>query len=494
MCGIAGLFSLGDRDPDRALVESMLDSLVHRGPDDEGCAALGPAVLGMRRLSILDPTPAGHQPMSSPDGRYTIVYNGEIYNFLELADELALLGHTFTSASDTEVLLAAYAAWGTDCVRRFNGIWAFAIWDARERTLFLCRDRFGVKPLFLAEGGGNLAFASEIKALLGLPWVSADPDPAVVGKYLSGGSLARGSRTFFREIDCFPAAHSLLVSPTGKRWDCYWPAPALSTDTSFGRRPGDDDKIAEFKALLIDAVALQLRSDVAIGSCLSGGMDSSSIVSIAAGLRSKNLLAPGRRHKEREATPQLAFFAQFREAGIDERPYVDAVVAATGVDLHTTTPDATMFLESLPGILHAQDEPFVSTSIVAQYHVMRIAHEAGIKVLLDGQGADELLAGYVKYPAIRLAGALRNPRTALKAVPGHHGGPRALQSLDGLHPHGRPRGPEPVEPAPNAVELDRPSGGRWASDRRTGDPGGHAAGEEALVRRGRGQSAGPAAV
>jgi asparagine synthase (glutamine-hydrolysing) len=415
MCGIAGLVGLGDRDPQQSLVESMLDRLVHRGPDDEGCVALGRAVLGMRRLSILDPTPAGHQPMSSPDGRYTIVYNGEIYNFLELADELSLLGHTFVTASDTEVLLAAYAVWGTDCVKRFNGIWAFAIWDALERTLFLCRDRFGVKPLFLAEGGGNLAFASEIKAMRALPWVSADPDPGVVGRYLSDGSLARGSRTFFKQIDCFPAAHSLLVSPTGRRWDCYWPAPSLSTDTSFGRRPGDDEKIAEFRALLIDAVALQLRSDVAIGSCLSGGMDSSSIVSIAAGLRSKNLLAPGRSHKEREATPQLAFFAQFREAGIDERPYVDAVVAATGVDLRTTTPDTAMFLESLPGILRAQDEPFVSTSIVAQYHVMRIAHEAGVKVLLDGQGADELLAGYVKYSAMRLAGALRNPKTALAA-------------------------------------------------------------------------------
>jgi asparagine synthase (glutamine-hydrolysing) len=439
MCGIAGLFSPAGHDPDRALVQAMLDRMVHRGPDDEGCASLGGVALGMRRLSILDPTPAGHQPMSSPDGRFTMVYNGEIYNFLELADELAPLGHTFTSASDTEVLLAAYAAWGPACVKRFNGIWAFAIWDAQERSLFLCRDRFGVKPLYLAEGNGRLAFASEIKALLALPWVSPDPDVAVVGKYLSDGSLARGSRTFFREIDCFPPAHSLLVSPGGRRWECYWPAPALATDTSFRRQPGDDDRIAEFRALLIDAVALQLRSDVAIGSCLSGGMDSSSIVSIAAGLRSKEILATGRGHKDREGTPQLAFFAQFREAGIDERPYVDAVVAATGVELQTTTPDTAMFVESLPGILRAQDEPFVSTSIVAQYHVMRIAHEAGIKVLLDGQGADELLAGYIKYPAIRLAGALRNPRTALQAaqviVAGHGPYGASLKyTLMGAHP------------------------------------------------------------
>ncbi|MGD0408761.1 MAG: asparagine synthase (glutamine-hydrolyzing) [Candidatus Limnocylindrales bacterium] len=415
MCGIAGLFSLDDRHPDPALVERMLRRLVHRGPDDEGCDELGPVVLGMRRLSILDPTPRGHQPMTSPDGRYTIVFNGEIYNFLELADELRPLGHAFATSSDTEVLLAAYATWGPDCAKRLNGIWAFAIWDARERTLFLSRDRFGVKPLYLAEESGNLAFASEIKALQTLPWVSGDPDVGVVRTYLLDGSLGRGSRTFFREIQCFPAAHSLLISPGGRHLDCYWPAPELTTDPSFGRQAGDEERIEEFRSLLIDSVALQLRSDVAIGSCLSGGLDSSSIVSIAAALRSKSLLAPGRGHKEREATPQLAFFAQFREAGIDERPYVDAVVAATGVALRTTTPDTDLFLESLPGILRAQDEPFGSTSIVAQYHVMRIAHEAGVKVLLDGQGADELLGGYVRYPAMRLAGALRSPRTAWQA-------------------------------------------------------------------------------
>jgi asparagine synthase (glutamine-hydrolysing) len=393
----------------------MLERLVHRGPDDTGCASFPGAALGVRRLSILDPTPAGHQPMTSPDGRYTIAFNGEIYNFLELADELAALGHTFSTSSDTEVLLAAYARWGPACVSRLNGIWAFAIWDARERSLYLSRDRFGVKPLFTTEANGFLAFASEIKALRALPWISGDTDEGAVRAYLSDGSLPRGRRTFFRQIESFPAAQSLLVSRSGRRWEGYWPAPALSTDTSFRPQPADDDRIAEFKSLLIDAVALQLRSDVPIGSCLSGGIDSSSIVGIAASLKSGRLTAPGHRHQEREATPHLAFFAQFREAGIDERPYVDAVVASTGVELHMTTPDTNEFVESLPGILHAQDEPFGSTSIIAQYHVMKIAHEAGVKVLLDGQGADELLGGYLRYPAMRLAGALRNPGTALAA-------------------------------------------------------------------------------
>jgi asparagine synthase (glutamine-hydrolysing) len=421
MCGIAGILGLADQEPDLALLGPMLDSIVHRGPDDEGVAALGPAVLGMRRLSIMDPTPRGHQPMSSPDGRFTIVYNGEIYNFLELADELAAQGRTFSSESDTEVLLAAYAAWGPGCARRLNGIWAFAIWDAQERSLFLCRDRFGVKPLFLARGAGMLGFASEIKALRTLPWVSSRPDAAVASRYLLDGTLARGRRTFFEDVECFPPAYSLLLSPGSERWDNYWPAPALSTDASFKPRPGDADRVEEFKSLLIDSVALQLQSDVAIGSCLSGGMDSSSIVSIAAALRAGRLLAPGHVHHEREAAAQLAFFAQFREEGIDERPFVDAVVAATGVDLRTTTPDTNALLESLPAILRAQDEPFGSTSIVAQHHVMRIAHEAGVKVLLDGQGADELLAGYVRYGATRVGGALRSRHAvdAARAMAAH---------------------------------------------------------------------------
>ena len=435
MCGIAGILSLNDGRPETALVEAMLGRLVHRGPDDAGCAALGPAVMGMRRLSILDPTPRGHQPMTSADGRYTIVYNGEIYNFLELADELAAGGRTFSSSSDTEVLLEAYAAWGPECVKRLNGIWAFAIWDSRDRTLFLSRDRFGVKPLYVAEGSGYLAFASEIKALRGLPWVSSDPELDVVRAYVVDGSLGRGSRTFFRAVSCFPEANFLLISPSGRRWDRYWAPPELSRDASFRAQPDDNDKVEAFRSLLIDAVALQLRSDVAIGSCLSGGIDSSTIVSIAAALRSGSLagrspLASGRSHQEREGTPQLAFFAQFREAGIDERPYVDAVVDATGIGLHTTTPDTADFIESLPGILDAQDEPFGSTSIVAQYHVMKLAHEAGVKVLLDGQGADELLGGYVRYAGIHLAGALRSgsPRTmsdAVRAIVAKHGPFRA---------------------------------------------------------------------
>ena len=408
MCGIAGAVSLNDRRPDPVAVQRMIDRLSHRGPDDEGCASFESATIGMRRLSILDTSPRGHQPMTSADGRYTVVHNGEIYNFLELADELAEKGHTFATTSDTEVILAAYATWGPDCLSRFNGIWAFAIWDRDEEALFLARDRMGVKPLFLSEGEGQLAFASEIKALRTLPWVSSDPQLEVVADYLVDGTVDHRSATFFQDVEHFPAAHSLLVSRTGRTWSRYWATPQLSTDASFRAQPGDMDLVDGFRSLLIDAVGLQLRSDVPIGSCLSGGIDSSSIVSIAAGLRSGRLDTAASGHRERDGVPQLAFFAEFREADIDERPYVDAVVGSTGVTLQTTTPDVDLFLASLERVIEAQDEPFGSLSILAQYHVMRLADDAGVKVLLDGQGADELLAGYSNYRGMRLAGGIRS--------------------------------------------------------------------------------------
>ena len=215
MCGIAGLVELAGQ-PDPELVESMLGTLVHRGPDDQGCAPLGSAVLGMRRLSILDTSPRGHQPMRSRDGQLWLVYNGEIYNFLELAAELAALGHRFETETDTEVVLAAYAEWGIDCVTRFNGIWAFALWDAGRQRLMLSRDRFGVKPLFVARRNGSVAFASEIKALRVLPWVSSDLEPAAVHDFLRDGMVDHTKHTFFKDIDRLPAAHSMVIDRQGE--------------------------------------------------------------------------------------------------------------------------------------------------------------------------------------------------------------------------------------------------------------------------------------
>ena len=423
MCGIAGVLDFSSASPESGSVERMLGRLIHRGPDDEGRAALGPLTFGQRRLSILDPSPAGHQPMRSRDGRFWLVHNGEIYNFLELATELEALGHRFETATDTEVMLAAYAQWGLDAIARFNGIWAFALWDEAEQRLILSRDRFGVKPLYVAEASGQLAFASEIKALLELSWVSADPEPAAVHDFLRDGIVDHTDQTFFRQVRRVPAAHSLVVDAKGPRLVRYWGPPPLSDDASSRPDARDDSLVEEFRELLIDAVALQLRSDVPLGSCLSGGIDSSSIVSVAAALRRGELRSSWSKRRDRDAAPQLAFFAEFREEGIDERPYVDAVVDRVGITLRTTTPNAPDLLETIETIVRAQDEPFGSTSIVAQYFVMKLAHEAGVKVLLDGQGADEVLAGYPPYRAMGVAGTLRGSdgpsrRAALRTLIG----------------------------------------------------------------------------
>jgi asparagine synthase (glutamine-hydrolysing) len=437
MCGIAGILGSPNDAPTLDDLAPMLTALRHRGPDDEGNAKQPPLVVGMRRLSILDPTPAGHQPMHSRDGRFTLVHNGEIYNFLELAAELAGLGHRFETTTDTEVILAAYAEWGPEAIGRFNGIWAFAIWDSLAATLFLSRDRFGVKPLFLAESGGRLAFASEIKALLTVPWVSRTPNAAVVREFLADNLVDHTDHTFFEAIRRLPAAHNLTVRLDGtRRFERYWGPPALSDDAAIRPARTDAARVDEIRSLLVDAVALELRSDVALGSCLSGGLDSSSIVTLAAGLRDGRLGVASDHARDREKPPQLAFFAEFHDEGIDERRFVDEVVRVTGVGLRTTTPTAADFAASLDAIVCAQDEPFLSTSIVAQYHVMRIAHEAGVKVLLDGQGADETLGGYPHYVPIAVASSVRasGDALALRRVIRSAGGarsvlPRALAHL-----------------------------------------------------------------
>lgn len=395
----------------------MTVRLAHRGPDDGGVVDFGRLVLGHRRLSVLDTSERGHQPMATPDGRFTLVHNGEIYNFLELAQELQALGHHFQTATDTEVMLAAFQEWGVDAVARFEGIWAFALWDATEERLTLSRDRFGVKPLFLAEGNGFVAFASEVKALLELPWVPRDPNPRAVRTYLAEGLVDHTEETFFRAIRRLPAAHALTVRGSDRRLHRYWGPPPLNEDAGFPPDPGDTRRVEEIRHLFIRSVARQLRTDVPIGSCLSGGLDSSAIVSTASAIRDGRFGSAGLHRREREGVPQLAFFAEFRGHGIDERPFVDAVVQATGTTLRTTSPDTAAFLRTVEAVVRQQDEPFVSTSIIAQYHVMQLAHEAGITVLLDGQGADELFGGYPPYLGPRLGGALRSlDATAMRFV------------------------------------------------------------------------------
>lgn len=406
MCGIAGVVG---RSPEAlGSLPAMTAVLRHRGPDDEGylfadsrsgtawayagaetISGLGlprlpdapppgaDVALGHRRLSIIDLTAGGHGPMRSPDGMLWVTYNGEIFNYRELRDELRALGHAFHTASDTEVLLAAYREWGEDALGRFNGMWAFALYDATARRLFCARDRFGVKPFHYHAGDGLFAFASEIKALLVHPAVRASPHEPTLHGFLVQGALHEDAQTFYDGILSLPGGHHLAVDlRTGahevRRWyDLPSPSPVS----------GDP---AAFREIVTDAVRLRLRSDVDVGTCLSGGLDSSSIVALTARLRDRD---GGGRHR--------SFSVVYPDDdGLDESPHVCAVVAATGVEGIRATPTSAELVADLPALVRHQDEPFPSAGVYSQWRVMALARAAGVPVLLDGQGADEVLAGY----------------------------------------------------------------------------------------------------
>ncbi len=405
----------------------MAAALRHRGPDDEGYVAIEavsglavplpgddtPAscrsgalpflpggetrpdaagvVLAARRLAILDLTPSGHQPLSSPDGRDWIVHNGEIYNYVELRDELSARGHRFAGTSDTEVALAAYREWGTGCFERFNGMWAQTIWDGARARLVLARDRFGVKPLYVVENADGIAFASEIKALLEASVAATRPNQAVIRRFLETGRIdAMAGQTCFADVRQVEAGTFVEYDLGGPLRPTRYYSPHAGESAT-----GEDGE--RVRGLLDDAVRLRLRSDVPVGSCLSGGLDSSSIAALA----QRRLAGSGVRLE--------SFTFAAGDPPHDERRYAQAVADATGARARfAAQPD------DLPAAVEAvsreQDEPFGSASVVAQRQVMALAREHGTKVLLDGQGGDEVLAGYKYYVAARLADELRSGR------------------------------------------------------------------------------------
>ncbi len=421
MCGITGFWHL---DPNRAvdpeLITCMTATIRHRGPDDEGYLFVQTATgrceerrgaetrahqplddvhqaltdpynfaFGFRRLSILDLSPAGHQPMGSADGALWIVFNGEIYNYLELRAELAAKGYTFRSGTDTEVILAAYAEWGAACVERFNGMWSFALWDARQRQLFCARDRFGIKPFYYFWDGQTFAFASELKALLTLPGLPRRSNDALIFDYLTSGLIEHTDETFFAGLTQLPPAHTLTVEAGQITPRRYWDLdPERQIDL-----PDDAAYAEQFYALFEDAVRLHLRSDVAVGTCLSGGLDSSTIVCVANRLLfSDHVVSP-----ELVGARQKTFSSCFDDRRFDERQYVETVLAVTGAEANYVFPTGSQLLADLQRLVWHQDEPFGSTSIFAQWCVMESVKQRGVKVLLDGQGADELLSGYHGY-------------------------------------------------------------------------------------------------
>ncbi len=383
MCGIAGFLRLDGCDAAecRDLVSAMSATLVHRGPDACGVWGEGPVWLAHRRLSIIDCSEAGQQPMHGPGGA-VVVFNGEIYNFLELRAHLQSDGYRFRTSSDTEVLLAAYETWGEDCVGRFNGMFAFALWDPARRRLLLARDRAGKKPLFYCLAGTTLAFASEIKALLTLPEIagSASFDVQALSDFLSLGYILT-PKTIYAQVRQLPPA-SLATADCADltpRLRVYWDAAAYYTadKLEYTARTRED-----FLQLFYDAVRIRLRSDVPLGLFLSGGLDSASVARAAAA---------------QVDPPPRAYTVGFGDSSFDESAAAGRSARGLGIDL-TILPFVDPDADTLQRLAWHCDSPFADTSLLPFYHLC-VATRRHVTVALSGDGADELLAGYPTYRA-----------------------------------------------------------------------------------------------
>jgi asparagine synthase (glutamine-hydrolysing) len=385
VCGFIGAVG-GRRDHRDAAVDTGLDALAHRGPDGRGVFRSDDVALGHTRLAIIDPTARSDQPMIDDASGCVLVFNGEIYNYVELRAELESSGHRFASSGDTEVLLRSYLAWGERCVDRFNGMFAFAIWDPRDRSVFLARDRLGEKPLHVTEAAGAIWFASEIKAFLAAGLLPAEVDQEQLFLFLAYGDLGHPTRTPFAGVKQLAPGHHLRLR-AGDRRDALLPAPYWSVPPE-----GVAATPAGFAALFADAVRLRLRSDVPLGTSLSGGLDSSLVLAAV---------------RDQHPTGDLhAFTASFPGTDADELPRARAVADRLGVTIHPVPLGAADLARDLDAMITANEGPVESPSTLAQYRVMAAARDAGITVLLDGQGADETWGGYDKYTGLAVLGEL----------------------------------------------------------------------------------------
>jgi asparagine synthase (glutamine-hydrolysing) len=396
MCGI--WFSLGfPPDP------GHIDVVAHRGPDGFGWrrfdSAAGPVALGHRRLSIIDLSDAAQQPMAYAEERYWVVYNGEIYNYLELRAELEAAGRHFRTRSDTEVLLAAFAQWGERALDRFVGMFAFVIWDKTAQSIFAARDPFGIKPLYFFATPQGLAFSSEIKQLIGLPGFGTRMNIARAYDFLSAGIMDHTDETLFEGVCQLRGGECLRLDLQ------YWrPGDALPICRWYELiAPGtldlsEDDAGARFRELLAQSVRFHLRSDVPVGACLSGGLDSSSIICLMA--------------REPDITALHSVSACYDVKSVDERPFIETVIERTRSIPHWCYPRVEDAFGEAERITWHQDEPYGSTSIFAQWCVFGEARRAGLKVMLDGQGADEQLAGYHGCFSYHFAALLKQRRFA----------------------------------------------------------------------------------
>ena len=448
MCGIAGIVDMRQERIDPGLLLRMSDSLSHRGPDDEGFVLFdgkgrqdhpfvrntgvrgsGSVGLAHRRLSIIDLSAQAAQPMSDEGGRYWIIHNGEIFNYIEVREDLEKKGHSFFSQSDTEVALKAYLEWGPECLARFNGMWAFVIFDLKERRLFGARDRFGIKPFFYHNNDSHFSFASEIKALLTLPWIKPEVNPSAVKDYLFFSRVDTSPQSFFKDIFSLPPGHYFVLdalegkAPQIEKW---WDLPDAVNRFDYD----GEDPYGSFRELLLSSVLLRLRSDVPVGTCLSGGLDSSAIVALANPLlkegfqRTFSIVQPGH--------------------PMDETRYMDCVIEAFRVKSEKKIIGGKDLMGDLGRFIRSHDEPFTSTSMYAQWKVFELARGSGVTVTLDGQGADESLAGYEYFKMVYWSELLKRLRLGRFLEETGSGGDspfrriaNMVMSLSGFFPHRR---------------------------------------------------------
>jgi asparagine synthase (glutamine-hydrolysing) len=379
MCGIAGIIRQHHSEVDRALLERMCNAIRHRGPDDDGFYVNGSVGLGMRRLSIID-VKGGAQPIHNQDRTAWIVFNGEIYNYLELRDQLEKLGHTFYTNSDTEAIIHAYDRYGADCTKHLRGMFAFAIWDERSQELFLARDRVGKKPILYAQVNGQFIFGSEFSALLQHPDVGKDIDFEALNYYLSFMCVP-APLTAYREIRKLEPGHSLRYRKGEIKIERYW-QPDFSRKVDISEQEAGEQAIK----ILRDAVKVRLMSEVPLGAFLSGGIDSSAVVALMS---------------EESSAPVKTFSIGFEEQDFSELHHARRVAEHVGADHHEfiVRPDA---LEVLPILVEHYGEPYADSSAVPTYYVARETRKH-VTVALNGDGGDESFAGYERYAAMRLA-------------------------------------------------------------------------------------------
>ncbi len=407
MCGIGGIFNIDGERAEVSLLKKMMEAVSHRGPNDEGYALINTKsgkivncygkdtphkeklealpkqtdsnlALGSRRLAVLDLSAQGHQPMTAAEENICLTFNGEIYNYKELREELGLLGYQFNSNTDTEVILKSYLEWGYDCQSRFRGMWAFALWDNRNKSLFCSRDRFGIKPFFYHYDGKSFLFASEIKQLLLDSNINRDVNEKMLYRMMKIGSfLYYDDESLFSEIKVLPHSHYLVVDNSGVHCQRYYDLqPQLFEESKLSFIEAQQ----EYRDRLSEVVGLHLRSDIQVGSCLSGGLDSSALVCIANDLTKQ---------------PINSFTAYYKEGkGFDERKWVNRLVDRCNLKPHYISPRPEDFINDFEKMTYMHDYPVLGSSPFTQYYVMKLAGDNNTRVVLDGQGNDEINIGY----------------------------------------------------------------------------------------------------